>query len=58
MSMVAEVNQQMFAGAAAPMRILFVSLTPPLPPTNGHRMRNLVLLRALADEGHRVSLVR
>lgn len=48
---------QIFAGAHASRRILFVSLTPPFPPTNGHRMRNLVLLRALADEGHRVSLV-
>src|SRR5579864_4020117 len=57
MSIGAEVNRQMLAGAAASMRLLFVSLTPPFPPTNGHRMRNLVLLRALAGEGHRVSLV-
>lgn len=57
MSTEAGVNRQIRAGAIAPMRILFVSLTPPFPPTNGHRMRNLVLLRALADEGHRVSLV-
>jgi hypothetical protein len=57
MSIGAEVNRQVLAGAAASMRLLFVSLTPPFPPTNGHRMRNLLLLRALAGEGHRVSLV-
>src|ERR1700730_12414797 len=57
MSIGAEVNRQMLAGAAASMRLLFVALTPPFPPTNGHRMRNLILLRALAGESHRVSLV-
>src|SRR3984893_12488774 len=57
MSMGAEVGRHILADMGAPMRILFVSLAPPFPPTNGHRMRNLVLLRALAGEGHRVSLV-
>src|ERR1700682_6399260 len=53
----AEVNRQILAGAAAPMRILFVSLAPPFPPTNGHRMRNLVLLRARAGEALLVPVV-
>lgn len=48
---------RVIGGARAPMSILFVSLTPPFPPTNGHRVRNYALLRALAEEGHRVSLV-
>ncbi len=39
------------------MRILFVTLAPPFPPTNGHRMRNYVMLRALAEAGHWISLV-
>ncbi len=39
------------------MRILFVSLAPPFPPTNGQRLRNWALLRALQAEGHAVSLL-
>ena len=39
------------------MRILFVSLAVPYPPTNGHRIRNWILLRALTEEGHDVDLV-
>ncbi|MDE3179602.1 MAG: glycosyltransferase [Acidobacteriota bacterium] len=39
------------------MRILFVALTPPYPPDNGHRMRNWSLVRALAAEGHTISVV-
>ena len=39
------------------MRILFVALTLPFPPTNGQRLRNWALLRALAEEGHEVTLV-
>jgi polysaccharide biosynthesis protein PslH len=34
------------------MRILFLSLTFPLPANNGYRMRIWALLRALAAEGH------
>jgi glycosyltransferase involved in cell wall biosynthesis len=40
-----------------PVRILFVSLAVPFPPTNGHRIRNWILLRGLTAEGHAVSLV-
>lgn len=39
------------------LRILFVGLTPPFPPTNGHALRDWFLLKALAQEGHDVSLV-
>jgi glycosyltransferase involved in cell wall biosynthesis len=39
------------------MRLLFVALAPPFPPTNGHRMRNYALIRALAEAGHQISLV-
>jgi glycosyltransferase involved in cell wall biosynthesis len=39
------------------MRILFAGLTPPWPPTNGQRLRNLALLRALAAEGHAVTWI-
>lgn len=39
------------------MRILFVALTPPFPPDNGHRMRNWSLVRALAADGHTISVV-
>lgn len=40
-----------------PMRILFVALAAPVPATNGHRMRNYALLRAMSEGGHRVCLV-
>lgn len=36
------------------MRVLFVGLCPPVPTTNGQRMRNRNLLRALQREGVRV----
>jgi polysaccharide biosynthesis protein PslH len=39
------------------MRILFVTLSVPFPPNNGHRMRNYLFLRALAAEGHQISVV-
>ena len=39
------------------MRILFATLTMPYPPTNGHRLRLWALLRALAEEGHKLSLI-
>ena len=39
------------------MRILFAGLTSPYPPTNGHRLRTWALVRALADEGHKVTVV-
>jgi glycosyltransferase involved in cell wall biosynthesis len=39
------------------LKILFAALTVPFPPTNGHRVRNSTLLRAMAEEGHAVSLV-
>jgi hypothetical protein len=38
-------------------RLLFVSLTLPLPVTNGQRMRIWGLLRALAAEGHDIHLL-
>ncbi len=38
-------------------RVLFAALTPPHPPTNGHRHRTWALLRALAAEGYQVTLV-
>jgi glycosyltransferase involved in cell wall biosynthesis len=37
--------------------ILFAALGSPFPPTNGHRLRTWALLRALAEDGHRVALV-
>lgn len=39
------------------LRVLFVGLTPPFPPTNGHRLRDWFLLKALAQEGHEVALI-
>jgi polysaccharide biosynthesis protein PslH len=39
------------------MRILFLSLTFPLPANNGYRMRIWALLRALAAEGHDTTLL-
>src|SRR4030095_3753842 len=39
------------------MRILFVALDPPLPTTNGHRIRTAAVLRALVADGHDVTLV-
>jgi len=39
------------------MRILFTSLAFPFPASNGNRMRNSSLVRALAQEGHDVTLV-
>lgn len=39
------------------MRLLFVALAPPFPPNNGQRVRNWSLLRAIAAEGHSISLV-
>lgn len=40
-----------------PLRILFATMALPFPPNNGQRMRNWGLLRAMAEEGHRVSLL-
>jgi polysaccharide biosynthesis protein PslH len=39
------------------MKILFVSLSLPFPPIRGQRLRNYSLLRALARDGHQVSLI-
>lgn len=39
------------------MRVLFLALSFPLPANNGHKMRTWALLRALAIEGHQVSLL-
>jgi glycosyltransferase involved in cell wall biosynthesis len=39
------------------MRILFAGLALPYPPMNGHRLRTWAMVRALADAGHRISLV-
>ena len=39
------------------MRFLFLALSFPLPANNGHKIRTWALLRALAAEGHEVSLL-
>jgi len=39
------------------MKILFVALTSPFPPTNGHRLRVWALLQTLAEEGHSITLL-
>src|SRR5687768_18549251 len=39
------------------MRLLFVVLSYPLPANNGHKIRTWALLRALAAEGHDISLL-
>lgn len=39
------------------MKILFVALTSPFPPTNGHRLKVWALLQALAQEGHSITLL-
>ena len=39
-----------------PMKILAVLLSPPVPTTAGHRVRNHSILRALAQEGHEVTV--
>jgi glycosyltransferase involved in cell wall biosynthesis len=39
------------------MRLLFLSLSLPVPPNNGHRMRTWSLLQAFAAEGHDVVLL-
>src|SRR5262249_25780457 len=39
------------------MKILFVALTSPFPPTNGHRLRVWALLQTLAQEGHSITLL-
>ena len=38
------------------MKILAILLSPPVPATAGHRVRNRSLLRALAMEGHEVTV--
>jgi glycosyltransferase involved in cell wall biosynthesis len=38
-------------------RILFVGIAPPVPTNSGQRMRTRVLLEALKQEGHQVTLV-
>jgi len=40
-----------------PMRILFAALDAPFPVTSGRRLRNWALLKALAEEGHEITLV-
>lgn len=39
------------------MRLLFLSMTVPYPPDNGHKLRTFALLRALAAEGHDTTLL-
>ena len=39
------------------MRILFVTVAPPSPPTNGQRVRNYSIIKALHYEGHEIILV-
>ena len=38
-------------------RILFIGIAPPVPTNSGQRMRTRVLLEALKEEGHEVTLV-
>jgi len=42
---------------ARPLRILLAALALPYPPVTGHRLRTWALVRALAAEGHGLSLV-
>ena len=42
---------------ARSLRVLFAGLALPFPPMNGHRLRTWAMVRALADDGHRVTLV-
>ena len=44
-------------GAGCAMKILAVLLSPPVPATAGHRVRNRSLLRSLALEGHEVTVL-
>jgi len=39
------------------LRLLFSALAVPYPPTNGQRLRNWSLVKALVAEGHEVTLV-
>ena len=39
------------------MRILYLGLVPPIPTTNGHRVRFRSLLWALSGDGHEVTLL-
>jgi sugar transferase (PEP-CTERM/EpsH1 system associated) len=39
------------------VRLLFLSMTLPWPPDNGHKLRTWSLLRALAAEGHHTTLL-
>ncbi len=39
------------------MKILAILLSPPVPSTAGHRVRNRSLLEALAQEGHEVTVI-
>lgn len=39
------------------MRILFLALTAPFPPTNGHRLRTWSMLQGLAADGHDLTLL-
>lgn len=39
------------------MKVLFVALTSPFPPTNGHRLKVWALLQALAQDGHSITLL-
>ena len=41
----------------AKVRILHLAIVPPAPATNGHRIRCRSLVCALANEGHRISLL-
>jgi polysaccharide biosynthesis protein PslH len=39
------------------VKILFAGLTSPFPPTNGHRLRTWSIVRALAEDGHSITVV-
>jgi glycosyltransferase involved in cell wall biosynthesis len=39
------------------VNVLFAALALPYPPMNGHRLRTWAMVRALAEDGHQVSVV-
>ncbi|MGH9773150.1 MAG: glycosyltransferase family 4 protein [Candidatus Acidiferrales bacterium] len=39
------------------MRVLFLGLSPPYPPLNGHRLRTWAMVRALAANGHQITVL-
>lgn len=52
-----QTNRSMSLVKSDGLRILYLGLVPPVPTTNGHRVRFRSLLSALSKEGHEVALV-